>query len=374
MAGTDEMDAPPRRGRKRIVLGALVLVAVVAAGGIAVAVIGHDGKPEATGAGNAPVATTSVVKTDLSDTRSLQGTLGYGTERSVRGAGTGLVTRLPKAGATVVRGKPLYWVDDRPVPAFVGDTPLFRKLDQVGVRGRDVTVVANNLRALGYSIGYMPPQTPVAGKPSVPGDVFTASLKSALKQWQVAAGLQPTGTLDIGQVVVLSGPARVASVKAQLGDPVAEELITVTPTAKVVTVPVDATDVGTIRLKARASITLPSGKKIAGQVTAIGRTVQEVTDGSGQTAAQLNITVTPRKAADVKALDAAGVEVTFTSQVRRGVLAVPVGALLALREGGYALQLPDGKLVAAETGMFVRGMVEVTGKGVTEGLKVVTSS
>ncbi|GAA4579720.1 peptidoglycan-binding protein [Planotetraspora phitsanulokensis] len=369
-----ESDDEPRRGRKRVLLGAVALLAIVAAGGAAVVVIGHGGEPEKTGAAKAPVATASVVKTDLSDTRTLPGTLGFGAERSVRGAGTGLVTRLPKAGVTVVRGKPLYWVDDHPVPAFVGDTPLFRKLDKVGTRGRDVTVVANNLRALGYAIGYLPPQTPVTGKPSVPGDVFTASLKSALKQWQVAAGLQPTGTLDVGQVVVLSGPSRVASVKAQLGDPVAEELITVTPTAKVVTVPVDATDVGTIRPKARVSIVLPSGKKIVGQVTAIGRTVQDVTDGSGQNTAQLNITVTPRKAADVKALDAAGVEVTFTSQVRRGVLAVPVGALLALREGGYALQLPDGKLVAAETGMFVRGMVEVTGKGVTEGLEVVTSS
>jgi hypothetical protein len=66
--------------------------------------------------------------------------------------------------------------------------------------------------------------------------------------------------------------------------------------------------------------------------------------------------------------------VNFTAEVRRGVLAVPVGALIALREGGYALQLPGGKLVAAQTGMFAKGMVEVGGAGITSGLKVVTSS
>ena len=60
--------------------------------------------------------------------------------------------------------------------------------------------------------------------------------------------------------------------------------------------------------------------------------------------------------------------------MHKDVLAVPVGALLALREGGYALQLPDGGLVAVQTGMFAEGLVEVSGAGLTEGLTVVTAS
>jgi len=51
-----------------------------------------------------------------------------------------------------------------------------------------------------------------------------------------------------------------------------------------------------------------------------------------------------------------------------------VSALLALREGGYALQRPDGTLVAVRTGMFAGGLVEVSGKGLAEGSKVVTAS
>jgi hypothetical protein len=56
------------------------------------------------------------------------------------------------------------------------------------------------------------------------------------------------------------------------------------------------------------------------------------------------------------------------------VLAVPVNALLALREGGYALQLPDDTLLPVETGLFAMGLVEVTGEGLREGLAVVTTS
>jgi hypothetical protein len=66
--------------------------------------------------------------------------------------------------------------------------------------------------------------------------------------------------------------------------------------------------------------------------------------------------------------------VAFTSESRKGVLAVPVGALLALSEGGYAVQLPGGRLIAVRTGMFAKGLVEVSGTGVAAGTKVVTTS
>jgi hypothetical protein len=56
------------------------------------------------------------------------------------------------------------------------------------------------------------------------------------------------------------------------------------------------------------------------------------------------------------------------------VLAVPVGALLALSGGGYALQRPDGALIAVRTGLFAGGMVQVSGSGLTAGLHVDTAS
>jgi hypothetical protein len=63
-------------------------------------------------------------------------------------------------------------------------------------------------------------------------------------------------------------------------------------------------------------------------------------------------------------LDQAPVDVELESDRAAGVLAVPVDALLALADGGYALQVerPGGpELVAVEIGTFVGGLVEVTG-------------
>jgi hypothetical protein len=55
------------------------------------------------------------------------------------------------------------------------------------------------------------------------------------------------------------------------------------------------------------------------------------------------------------------------------VLTVPVAALLALAEGGYGIEVVEGtttRIVAVETAMFADGRVEVTGRGLSEGMKV----
>jgi hypothetical protein len=56
------------------------------------------------------------------------------------------------------------------------------------------------------------------------------------------------------------------------------------------------------------------------------------------------------------------------------VLAVPVTALLATADGGYAVQAagPHGRLIPVTTGLFdnATGLVAVTGAGLTAGLRV----
>jgi hypothetical protein len=96
-------------------------------------------------------------------------------------------------------------------------------------------------------------------------------------------------------------------------------------------------------------------------------------DDSGADGAQAKqiVTVVPKKA--VTSYDSATVQVRITTITRKGVLAVPVGALVALHEGGYALQRPDGSLVAATTGVFAGGMVQVEGPGIAAGTAVVTT-
>ncbi|PWI15822.1 hypothetical protein DI272_17845 [Streptomyces sp. Act143] len=359
-----------RRGRAAVALSAVLVVGVAGAGAV-VWSGAHSG--EGTRA-TAPVRvrTATVTRTDLSDSRTLPGTLGFGRPHVLKGAGQGVVTALPKPGARAVRGQALYRVDDRPVPVFFGDTPFFRPLTKPGVRGRDVSVLGDNLRALGYDTG--PAGTSRTG---IEGEEFTPALAAALKRWQHDSGQDATGTLVPGRAVVLPGAVRVDTVQAQPGDPADAPLLTYTAAAKSVTVPVEATDVGTVKAGDKAEITLPDGRSVRGTVTALGRTVQG--SGAQDSATQagpatVDVSVAPDRAKDVGGLDAAAVQVRFDTTTRRGVLAVPVSALLALREGGYALQRPDGTLIAVRTGMFAGGLVEVSGKGLTAGSKVVTAS
>ena len=78
-------------------------------------------------------------------------------------------------------------------------------------------------------------------------------------------------------------------------------------------------------------------------------------------------------------------KVFVTTEVSQNVLYVPVNALLALAEGGYALEVYDGEIegdtfdgesgvdtsyVAVEIGVFTDGFVEVKGN-ISEGQIVV---
>ncbi|MFJ3667375.1 hypothetical protein ACIPSE_13055 [Streptomyces sp. NPDC090106] len=374
----------PRTGR-RIAITVAVCAAVVGAayGGT---VLKRHGDARHPGPATAPsLRTTLVQRADLSDSTTLSGTLGHGPATTVRGAGEGLITRVPASGSTVTRGKPLYWVDDKPVPLLIGDTPVFRTLDaaavKAGASGTDVTVLADNLQALGYDIGPRAdvPRSTSGGARQFGGTRLTQSLLDALERWQRDTGREQTGKLSVGDAVVLPGAVRVSAVKAQPGDPVAEDVLTVTSLRKSVTVTVGAADAALIHKKDKVSLTLPDTTRATGTVTAVATTVQggqsDADDPAGPGAPpSAQVTVVPQDTASVRKLDAGAVQVTFTTRTRHDVLTVPVGALLALQEGGYALQRPDGRLVAVETGLFAKGQVEISGSGIKEGQRVVTAS
>ena len=135
------------RSKKRL-LGGGVAVAVVAIGvGAVLIVSAHAHKPAGPPAA-AQVSTATVVRTNLSNSQSLPGTLGFGPPSTVTGKGTGTITSLPQAGTTISRGQALYGVDDQPVIVFYGSSPLYRTLSVATppMQGPDVKVVSDNLR------------------------------------------------------------------------------------------------------------------------------------------------------------------------------------------------------------------------------------
>lgn len=387
----------PRRRRGRLLSGVAVVVLLAA-----VLVVGWRlrGGDAAESPADAPiqVKTAALKRQDMSATESLSGTLGYGTAQALTGNRDGTVTWLPKPGSFVRRGEQLLRVNDQPVPLFYGAMPLFRTLSERNTVGRDVRIVAANLRALGYSTGRQPatgekvarirpaPAPAASPKPPKPltvttwitvhkgEDVLTSGLIRAIKRWQADAGLPVTGRMAVGQVAVLTGAVRVDSVAVQLGAPAGGPLMAVTPTAKVITVPADVGEAGSIERGDRVTVALPGDRTVPGKVTAVGTSLKAEEGQSGDEPPKLTVTVAVDDPKTIARLDSADVEVNFVAETHKDVLAAPVGALLALSEGGYAVQVRGGGLVAVETGMFAKGMVEISGAGLAEGTEVVTTS
>jgi hypothetical protein len=387
---------------KRLLLSA-VAVTVMGAG-VAAYVVARPDPPPATRPTTARLRTVRVERTDLSLTAKMAGTLGYGATQTVTGAGEGVITSLPSPGTVLGRGDEAARVDDQPVIVFYGRTPLFRDLDRVGLVGRDVKVVADNLAALGYDIGSQPRVgrviTAAAGPAASPaaspnsdrkgdaappkaagrakvraGDrVLTRPLLAAIATWRDRSGMR-SDVLRAADVLVLPGKVRVLSQAGKVGGSGTGPLLTVASSRKSVTVRAESRDLSSVHLNQKVRITLPSQKVVGGVVRSISTTAKEQENegaADDHTLTQ-DVAVSVDDGAAIEHLDSASVTVEFPTQTKKGVLAVPVNALIAPIGGGYALQPAEGPLIAVNTGLFADGMVEVSGPGVSEGLPVVAA-
>ncbi|MFB4311500.1 efflux RND transporter periplasmic adaptor subunit [Actinomadura sp. GTD37] len=339
---------------RTIVLGAAGAV-VVGGAGLATAGLGGGGDPAAAHS-TLPPATAAIERTALVETQDVDGTLGYGRTHTVAGAGRGTVTWLAGPGAVVSRGRPVYRVDDRPVPLLYGRLPLYRTLS-AGKEGADVEQLERNLRALGYT-GFTVDET------------YGAATAAAVKRWQDDLGVEETGRIEPGAAVVASGRIRVAERKAHVGDRIGGAVLTCTGTTRVVTVDLDVQYQRLVRKGAGVEVELPSGDTVKGRVASVGKVAEEGREGEPATV-EVEISVTPRKS--LGSYDKAPVTVSLTANRHSDVLAVPIGALLAQGDGGYAVQVVENgrvRTVPVETGVFTEGKVEISGSGLSEGMKV----
>jgi peptidoglycan hydrolase-like protein with peptidoglycan-binding domain len=368
--GLGPYPAPPggrRRGRR--LLAGVLAVAVLGTAGWWTA--GHPGLDTSTTATppTAPVSTAQVQRQDLSGQTKVDGTLGYAGSASVQSPLAGRITWLPTVGAVVRRGGTLLAVDNQPVQLFYGPKPAWRDLS-VGVDdGPDVRQLEQNLVALGYDSDH---QLTVDNH-------YSWATAAAVKRWRKARGLAQTGTFTTTMpAVFLPWPARVKTVDASVGGQAAPggPVSTVTSDRHQVTVDLDVGQQGYVKAGDRVQVTLPNGREVKGRIGEVGRVAETQGEAPNQTTT-IPVTVALDNPRAGGRLDQAPVEVYVTTQTRKGVLAVPVGALLALKEGGYALETVDAagqhQLVAVRLGVFSDGMVEVSGSGLRAGAKVVTA-
>jgi len=343
--------------------------------------------------------TASVTRRTLSESSTVDGTLGYGTTLELYDRLAGTFTWLPSVGAVIARGGTLWRIDDLPAVLMYGSVPAYRTLKQGVSDGPDVTELNQNLIDLGFD----PYRAITASSPEGDEESFGEATAAAVKRWQKAEGLSETGEVELGRVVFAPGARRVTDVKVALGQdppgakgspgksegkpkkrkptkgkptkgkpakqaakPAKEEpakdspskgspsgeagagagevVLTTTSTQQIVQLKVKPEQQQLARLGESVTVLLPGGGQAPGRVTEVGTVASEASSsgaepkGNSGESGESTIPVTITLDHHVAHLDEAPVSVELVKSVRRDVLTVPATALIATAGGGYAVE------------------------------------
>ncbi|MYH78595.1 MAG: hypothetical protein F4134_12855, partial [Acidimicrobiaceae bacterium] len=255
-----------------------------------------------------------------------------------------------------------------------GSTPAYRTM-KLGLSGDDVRQLEKNLAEFGHGNedGF-----------AIDG-VFDEATGAAVRSWQEANGQDADGMVGVADILFVAGPVRVGSWSQ--GIEVGQQLAagTALATLTVIQAPVDGQMSTTQRVTARVplsdrdlvsegiivNVELPDDTDIAGTLTSINPS-PVLDEQTGENAVEVTILLA-EPASEVWI--GATVDVEITETLIEDALVVPATALLALVEGGYALEVVavDGslRLIGVETGLFVDGDVEVRSPELSAGMSVV---
>jgi peptidoglycan hydrolase-like protein with peptidoglycan-binding domain len=254
-------------------------------------------------------------------------------------------------GVEVVTGDVV--TDGRVVVDLAGDEPM---------TGLDVIQLETALAALGFDAD---------GTMEVDG-VFTSETKAAVIAWQESVGLDTDGIVHLGEVVFLQSSVRISDRTTPPGSPVniAGPVLAITSNEIVVTAQLSAADQGTLEAGDAVTVELPSGRDVAATVESVDSVATRGPDGT-----YFEVIIVLDDPSVAGSLDEAPVDVDYITDSVTNVVAVPVTALVALREGGYAVEIDNGdgttRLISVEPGFYADGFVEVESDGLTTGMLVV---
>ena len=242
---------------------------------------------------------------------------------------------------------------------------------------------------------------------------YSSATEAAVERWQSAVGLPATGEILVGEVVFEPGPIRVTSVTPSVGSAVGGEggsaggagggggggtVLTATSTTPIVTVNLDVSQEYLVKPGDTVTVVLPDGTtSVGGHVKSVGNVATCPSGGTGSgtgapagsssagtstcssggsgtnSGPTVPVTIALDSTPPGATLDEAPVNVDITTQTASNVLAVPVNALLALQGGGYGVQVVTGTtshLVGVTTGLYGNNMVQVSGSGISAGMRV----
>jgi hypothetical protein len=367
------VDARSRHFRRNLAIVGIVGLVVgggVASAGFAIAAADTGGVAALT----VDLTSVAVEKRDVTLYTDFAGTLGYGSTISVSSPASGVVTSVPEAGTDLARGSVLFEVDSEPVVLLYGDLPIWRSLSSSAANGPDILQLETNLAALGYT---------ASGNMTVDDD-FTYYTGVALKAWETDAGFSsPNTTFDSSEAVYLPGVVRVDSAATRgtvatggtsvLSVAVLDDVTDTVegdhgvtsasaPTQRV-SLQVATSDQSLFSEAMAVEVELADSTTVAGTVSSVGQTVKRVSNGpNSELYVDVTVAVTDESGSG---LVEGPVTVHVPNETVDAALMVPVRALVALAEGGYAVevQAADGttSYVGVTTGVFSDGWVQVTG-------------
>jgi peptidoglycan hydrolase-like protein with peptidoglycan-binding domain len=108
---------------------------------------------------------------------------------TIRSPAGGLITEIVSPSGLLEAGDIVLRVNERPMVLIPGEIPAFRDMS-VGIRGRDVAALNSYLIELGYVIGDE-------------ADRFSEATEEAVRVWQEDLGLQATGVVTLGDVLIV---------------------------------------------------------------------------------------------------------------------------------------------------------------------------
>ncbi len=262
----------------------------------------------------------------------------------------------------------------RPLYAMYGDVPAYRNMT-MGLDGDDIGQLEANLADLGFG------DTEAF---EVEG-VFDEHTAAAVRRWQSETGQHVDGMVSTADVLFIAGPSQIGlweqglemGQELEVGRALASLTVVETPvngglsTTQRITANLPLSDRDLISVGFAVNVELPDDSDVAGTVIAINPS-PVLDEQTGENVVEVTILLSePAPPTWIGAT----VTVEITETLISDALVVPATALLALVEGGSAVEVLDDdgstRLVGVETGLFVDGDVEVISADLAAGMRVV---
>jgi peptidoglycan hydrolase-like protein with peptidoglycan-binding domain len=232
--------------------------------------------------------------------------------------------------------------------------------------GADVRQLEEALVALGYD----------ADGALVADGIYTPETTQAVLPFQAATGLEQDSIIDLGEVIFLPGSVRITGQLAMKGSSVGpgQMVLGISLSEKTVRVNLPANKQGLLAVGDAVTVEMPDQTEVPATVVFVSQTATPAQNDWDPATFEVQIELDDPTVAE--GLDEAPVDVIVVSDSVEDVMAIPVSALVALLEGGYAVEVDAGagqiQLVAVEVGFFgSNNMVQITSAALQPGDRVV---